>query len=115
MKNTEFYFKKANDLLDQLQGIDTDQLNTDIRNQSLKGWTNRLEFEIKSENLDILSDLEFQIKLLFSSHSKSTLFLERLSRRDFFEIEKNESERSKILLSKTLNEFIDYLNQYEKE
>lgn len=115
MKNTEFYLKKANDLLDQLQAIDTEQLNTDIRNQSLKGWTNRLEIEIESENLDILSDLEFQIKLLFSSHDKSDLFLERLKHLSVNKFDHNSSENTKVILTKVLKEFSNYITQYEIE
>ena len=115
MKNTEFYLKKANDLLDQLQGIDTDQLYTDIRNQSMKSRGLNREVEIKTENLDILNELEFQVKLLLSSHDKSELFLDRLKQLSANKFDYNSSENAKIFLTKVLKEFSDYLNQYEKE
>lgn len=113
MKNTEFYLKKSNDLLEQLQGVNTEQLNTDIRNHDLKHRGLNIDVEIKTENLDILNELEFQIKLLLSSHNKSDLFLDRLRGLNVKRFDNNSSENTKIILVKVLSEFSNHLKEYE--
>jgi len=115
MKDTHFYLEKANNLLKDLQAIDIDQLNEDIRNQALMYFGSNRPYEIKTENLNVLNDIEFQTKLLLSTHRKSEIFLERLETKANFKPQDNESEKLKNHLIKVLNEFTAYLNEYEIE
>ena len=120
MKSSQFYIDKATELLNKVNSIDIEKLNNEINNKRFEFLKDRLISDKKENRIDeydaeVLNDLIFQIKLLYSSHLNSNLFLERLEYLTKEPAYNFNSAKSNTGLIKSLKEFIDYLNGYDLE
>lgn len=110
MKPTIFFTKKAESFLDQLNNIKLVEFDYSISNDIYKDTINgdNSEYDIQ---LELLYNIKFQIKLMFSEFDNGELFLQSIENFKTKTIFKHNFEEHENL-KKVTELFIEFLKEY---
>lgn len=110
MKPTIFFTKKAESFLEQLNNIKLVEFDYSISNDIYKDIINGDNSEYSTQS-ELLHNIKFQIKLMFSEFDNGELFLQRIDNFKSKNIFKHNFEEHENL-KKVTELFIEFLKEY---
>lgn len=105
MKDTKFFIEKSKTLISELE-----ELNFDSTDGWLDNGDTTKSFKSRENNNELIGEVEFQIKLMFSEFDNGQLFFDKLENYRHFSYFGHEPKRT--FLVDTLKTFIIYLEEY---
>jgi hypothetical protein len=111
MKNIDFFVKKSNSFLSELNSIELITYDYGTPSKDLYGESFDSENTKFHKQKSKLNEIEFQMNLMLTEFDNGKLFIEKL--KDYKQLERyHNNDKQLNHLLKVINKFIDFLKEY---